>query len=688
MMFLVLKYRLKFSVFISVLIAMTSFVMFGTVAYADNREPANDAEGDAKALCISEPPDRRGAIWFSNSADYYKDYVYVDSGATSVDIYIRGSVYSCEQDALANTGAVDVDPDGVNSARVTDLADDELQRGSVSGTFNWSTQGGEIKAKFDVTGLATNNIGKDDIETIVVGIYRCFYNYTTDKKGLCYTQNINVTVVRKQLDQSATINLSSSPDKVIATNEAVSFSATITSSDVINVGSDSFKWRADGDSPIPDVAESVAVEIDGANITTTANGITFANPGKYCRTVSITEKPVYATVSGDAVQCVEVYKPMVGITAQDYERGLETAGVREIKHQLTIQNCVAMTYTWYISGVRGNGIAYNNEEITSALTPDASDNCTAEIPRTVDVSYLNGIPVEPGIKYRTEFNGLSPAEKLLRVTEAPFVRFFGSDVLVCNNSSKFVYDNRDATGEDLRGSFSQYATFYTANNDPIANTFLGIRTLTKKPAPNSYAVDTRLASNWSGMPCGNLPSPDDFAVTDAASLKEIATTTYNEPGYISVDGNIYINGGIYNGETTFTNIYSHPVMVIRATGDIYIDPSVSFIEAVLIADGGSVYTCATSTVIKPNSLYDNDCATPLKIRGAVMATNGIYLQRAKGTRYLADTNPLTWNTVSDNNFTAAEIFEFPDYLNFVRSYNLKPRSIGSYDAYRSLPPRL
>lgn len=163
------------------------------VARADNRAPLNGAEIDAKSLCGN---DRRGAIWFTNSSNYYSNSVTVSSDQTSVEVYIRGSVYSCAQTPVAHTGATDIVPQGANAWRLTDLQSTELDRGTVSGDYNWSSQGGQVVATLNVQGLATNNIGRSDSQTITIDLYRCFYNYTNSKQGSCYAQTISITVNR------------------------------------------------------------------------------------------------------------------------------------------------------------------------------------------------------------------------------------------------------------------------------------------------------------------------------------------------------------------------------------------------------------------------------------------------------------------------------------------------------------
>lgn len=181
---------------LGLVVAATISLLFAHTTFADNRGPWNGAEAEAMSLCGSL---RRGAIWFTNSGNYYGDTVVIEGNDTrnEIPVGIRGSVYSCATGGTAHTGATDVRPEGVNAWRLYGLTSSTLDRGVVSGARNWSSQGNQIDATLNISGLATNNNGRDDSATIQIGIFRCFRNFTTNSGGECYTQIINVTVIRK-----------------------------------------------------------------------------------------------------------------------------------------------------------------------------------------------------------------------------------------------------------------------------------------------------------------------------------------------------------------------------------------------------------------------------------------------------------------------------------------------------------
>lgn len=185
--------------------------------HAYNRERYNDAEQDAWDACSipSNNGDRRGAIWFNNTADdvsingdeagYYSGSVIVDYHSTTiVPVTIRGSVFSCRSRVDAKTSAIEVAPRGDNSWRLRDLVSTQLYRGLAPGFVNgtdgnWSSKGESINANLDISGIPMTDNGKGyTVGSIKVGLYRCFYNDTTSKQGECDTQLVNVTIFRQK----------------------------------------------------------------------------------------------------------------------------------------------------------------------------------------------------------------------------------------------------------------------------------------------------------------------------------------------------------------------------------------------------------------------------------------------------------------------------------------------------------
>lgn len=169
---------------------------------SQNRPPYNTPEQNAYNSCVSDPDGsgswqarRYGAIWVTNGS-YYAGSVNVNAPDNSVAVRIRGSVFGCHHTSTGATYAVNISPTGANGWRLTGLSDTSLFRGNSQGRHNWSTQGGEISANLNVSGLATNNQYGPATETIIIELYRCFSTNSSSATGKCYVEPVPVTVTR------------------------------------------------------------------------------------------------------------------------------------------------------------------------------------------------------------------------------------------------------------------------------------------------------------------------------------------------------------------------------------------------------------------------------------------------------------------------------------------------------------
>lgn len=208
---------LKVVFFAVICCATLSFIEVANVsALIQHPLTENTEEKAAKALCGTgadqikgtadddNPATRRGAIWLSSSKNsYYNDSVVINNGDTSVNVYIRGSVYSCDQTETIATSATDVQRDVTSypqSSHLNLLSPSSFSRGTVSGANHWSSQGSEIATTLSVSGLATGNRDKDVTVVITIGLYRCFHDDTNNETGACYTQPVKVTIIRKMVN--------------------------------------------------------------------------------------------------------------------------------------------------------------------------------------------------------------------------------------------------------------------------------------------------------------------------------------------------------------------------------------------------------------------------------------------------------------------------------------------------------
>ncbi len=202
--------------------------------YAYNREKKDNAsEKNAWELCTSTTTSMRGALWFNTTSGttndtnsetgYYYDKVIVpDTGTdTSVNVWIRGSVFSCRDTSNVDTGVANVGPDprysdSVNRLRMTGSI--EFHRGFVNGDGNWSgskvdnnsddiwdgdwaDQGGQIPATIDVSNIPmTDNGDGTSSGSIDIFLYRCFKNYSTGITSTgtgCYSDTpVTINVIK------------------------------------------------------------------------------------------------------------------------------------------------------------------------------------------------------------------------------------------------------------------------------------------------------------------------------------------------------------------------------------------------------------------------------------------------------------------------------------------------------------
>jgi len=193
----------------AIFVMSTAVVLNGTVNAQDTfacsagRYSCNAPESVARSRCALNEG-AQGAMWFNtsdnaaNESGYYSATVNVSPTSNSVRVNLRGSVNSCADASRYTAYAVNISPSGSNAARLTGLAGSVLNRGTMPGSrTTWSSQGSSLGADLNVSGLAMNNAGRTDSQTIVIGIYRCFSTNGSSPTGTCFATDVEVTVVRE-----------------------------------------------------------------------------------------------------------------------------------------------------------------------------------------------------------------------------------------------------------------------------------------------------------------------------------------------------------------------------------------------------------------------------------------------------------------------------------------------------------
>ncbi len=415
----------------------------------------------------------------------------------------------------------------------------------------------------------------------------------------------------------------------------------------------------------------------------------------------------YPSLGPIAQACVTVNGPPpvpgvydVTTNAPSHEKG---SGSKDVTFNLSVSGsaCVGnATIVWY-----GSDGSTNTPDITSTVpcgTAQSYSDPAAKI--TVAGGTLDGVN---GYSYGTfrgyikTVNGAAAPKtgspQSISIYSVPFTRFFGQDVLVCGdgNTNRFMFDTTNA----LKGSYGEYATIFGANNNPLVK-YNGLNSALVNGFPS------KLRTTWSTV-CGAF---DDALLsqigvtpvtTGSVNINGATAGTYTNGGDIAVTGNgnnnpkkvlIYTTGGDVTISGAKVGIsQSGPllenggVLLIRAN-NIYIGKDVTELNAVLVAD--NIYTCANGKTPVAAATRDADCANPLRINGAIYASNSLNLMRTSGTRLLANTvAPQDKQGGAGDLQYPSEVISFPDYLNFV-NMPLFDQGKQSFDAYFNVPPRL
>lgn len=280
------------------------------------------------------------------------------------------------------------------------------------------------------------------------------------------------------------------------------------------------------------------------------------------------------------------------------------------------------------------------------------------------------------------------------------------------------YFDPNSKQDYLRGSSSQYdlkalgsvRTFYSSGARPTAQP--GFKALTFANDPNSetyggsfggtscitdYYSTTKQAS-FSTVPGGVSNTTALDAIAGASnqieSLSDLTLSGGNllagDRLVIYVTGNVYITDNITLG-TNYTTVSDIPFFALVVKGNIMIDPRVSQLDGLYIAQpndagtGGTIYTCATSaTTIPAAAALFGTCGSKLTFNGSVVAKS-IKLLRTFGTLRNGQANEAA-TTLPSN---IAEVFNgMPELFLANPAFKIDESSTELYDSITSLPPLL
>jgi len=437
-----------------------------------------------------------------------------------------------------------------------------------------------------------------------------------------------------------------------------------------------------------------------------------STPGtKYCITTTISNQPTYASVAGSPAQaCVVVaQKPSIAVTG--VVNGVSSASA---EHEIGSTADVTMNVAISCNDFIGT-IYYSVTSSPSLYSNSFSYPCTvangpaATNPILISATTLNSSPPNAYV-FTTSITAaagvpapLPSSTATLRNYTVPYARFYGNDIAGGSGSIYFNnHDNQPLTASSSSaGSAAQYAAIAkttiliataafrsTAPASPI-----GLSALTSAQvaiASTNNTSGATWADNWSTSGYYG----DTTATTTIKAASSIASKITIVGNDIYITGNITIDSTKLPSASRLFDNASIPVITLIAKNNIYIDPSVTQIDALLQATN-DIYTCSTGAAATPSAA----CSNTLLVNGAVGAGNAIHFDRVCGTRLFApsiedNATAGTYMTNGNKNCsgsyksgTAAEVINFPSYLYFASPYT-SGATQTQYQSIYSAPPLL
>ena len=434
---------------------------------------------------------------------------------------------------------------------------------------------------------------------------------------------------------------------------------------------------------------------------------------QYCITTTISNQPTYASVTGSPAQAcvVVVQKPSIVVTG--VVNGVSSAPA---EHEIGSASDVTMRVAISCNDFIGT-ISYSVTSLPSIYSSNSTYACTAaspavsNIPITISAATLNANDPNTYV-FTTSITAaagvplpLPSSTTTLRNYTVPYARFYGNDI--ASGSGSIYFNNRDNQPLTASSSSAGSAAEYAA----IAKTTILIATAAfSSTAPASPIGLSALTSAQVAIASTNSTSGakwlGDWSTSGYYGDFNATPTTISGASSIAskitiVGKDIYITGNITIDESKlpynvkpFNNALI-PVINLIADNNIYIDPSVTQIDALLQA-GNDIYTCSTGALATPSSV----CKNTLLVNGEVGAKNKIHFDRVCGTRLYAPSTevstthatyiPTNENPHCSGNYksgVAAEVINFPSYLYFASPY-ISGATQTQYQSIYSAPPLL
>lgn len=342
------------------------------------------------------------------------------------------------------------------------------------------------------------------------------------------------------------------------------------------------------------------------------------------------------------------------------------------------------TYASVGGGSYGNGDTYTQGSATDPAQYVISGPIAAgdTYCSRIDINYTTAL-FGPGNQV-VPTSGPGEAFQCPKIGNRPFFKVYGNSISA-NGDFKSSSGNTCAGDGKLGGWFNNVSSSYQYGASSELSTLSRVNTVGVASAqtlfnrtPNELAFansdpmtqdaySPKLGGNYGNgphcLPTYELPTNSPALPTTNFSDPALANGSYTTDN-LSLTGNnvvrngqklsifakdVYIGGNITyedNPASPWTR-KTVPSLVIRASGNIYIDPSVTKLDGLFIAEpngstGGNIYTCGTASFTRMSSasLYGS-CNNQLTVRGSFVARK-VNLMRTYGS--LRDEKPVSTYT--------------------------------------------
>jgi hypothetical protein len=317
----------------------------------------------------------------------------------------------------------------------------------------------------------------------------------------------------------------------------------------------------------------------------------------------------------------------------------------------------------------------------------------------------------------------NPSEVCTVVAFQPYLKVFGGDISagnglattpgVCTANNSAAVISWNAEGASFNGAGAQFATYALSRITDFA-TAQGNAGGAPVPsglafsnaAPPTVPSGSDFGGSFASVPCipnyyNDIPSAP--TPLPGSNVSTFTTHDYSASGAVTLDGGtinphnrirVFVTGNVYirNNITYAGNwdVNNMPLFELVVKGNIYIDPAVSQLDGIYIAqksgaNTGLISTCATAagSLSLSGGAFYAPCNRKLTING-VFTADQIQFMRTKGT--FADSAS---DNAQNGTSNAAEQFNFNPTL-WIAQPVAQPGSgtVGNYDAITSLPPVL